>query len=167
MAELITEVDKDDNVLGLRPRDDFYSINSIIHRGAHLILFNSKNQILLQKRALDKKWSPGLYAYSVSGTVADESYEDCIKREMMEELGISIPVRYIFKHFVLDKNGKAFHAIFVGKTDLETIPDYSEMSEILWVPEDMLKKDIETHPEQYSFSFAEGMKKYWAWQKGK
>jgi len=165
MEELITEVDDKDNFLRLRPREDFYAINHI-HRSVHLILFNSKNEILLQKRAMNKKWSPGLYTYSVSGTVGDESYDECIKREIQEELGISIPARYAFKHLVCDKNGKAFHAIFVGETDMEIIPDYGEMSEIRWVLANELKEDLESHPERYSFPFAEGMKKYWVWQKG-
>ena len=162
MAELITEVDENDNVIGLRPKHDFYT-GKYIHRGAHLLLFNSKNEILLQKRALDKKWSPGLYSHSVSGTVADESYEDCIKRETKEELGISIPVKYVFKHFASSNNDQAFHAIFIGKTDKEISPDNREMSEVRWMPVEELRKDIEKHPEIYARTFAESMKKYWQW----
>lgn len=80
MIEQNIEVDEKDNVIGFRPRDDFYT-GKYIHRASHLILFNSKNEILIQKRASTKKWYPNLYTFSVSGTVADESYEDCIKKE--------------------------------------------------------------------------------------
>ena len=77
MVEQNIEVDKNDNQIGLRPRDDFYT-GKYIHRSSHLILFNSKNEILLQHRAPTKKWYPNLFTYSVSGTVANESYEDCL-----------------------------------------------------------------------------------------
>ena len=138
MVELIPEVDENDNIIRLRPKEDFYT-GKFMHRSVHLLLFNSKNEILVQKRALTKKWYHGLYTYSVSGTVRDESYEDGMKREMQEELGISIPVRYAFKYLFCDDVDKAFRAVFIGKTDKEISPDYGEMSEIKWISADKLK----------------------------
>ncbi len=85
------EVDKNDNALGLRPRSDYYT-GKYIHRACQLILFNSKNKILLQQRASTKRWYPNLFTFSVSGTVTHESYEACIQKEMQEEIGITIPV---------------------------------------------------------------------------
>ena len=96
MAEMISEVDKDDNFLGLREREEFYSGN-YIHRASQLILLNPENKMLIQKRAPRKKWYPDRYTYSVSGTVGDESYEACIEREMLEEIGIPVPFRKLFK----------------------------------------------------------------------
>ena len=161
MAEHNIEVDKNDNVVGLRPRTDFYT-GKYIHRSSHLILFNSKNEILIQKRAPTKKWYTNLYTCSVSGTVANESYEECINKEMKEEIGISIPVKFLFKSSFFDKQDKAFHAVFVGKTDQEIKPDKREMSEVKWIKADELKKDIKEHPEQYTPPFVAGMKKYFA-----
>lgn len=161
MIERNIEVDKEDNVLGLRPRDDFYT-GKYIHRSSNLILFNSKNEILVQKRSPTKKWYPNLYTYSASGTVADESYEDCMKKEMQEEIGISIPVKFIFKYPFFDELDKAFHAVFVGKSDDEIKPDNREMTEIKWIPGEDLKKDIQEHSEKYTPPFVEGMKKYFA-----
>jgi isopentenyl-diphosphate Delta-isomerase len=83
MVEMIIEVDKNDNQVGLRPRNHFYN-SKHIHRVSHLILFNSKNEILLQLRSPTKKLWPNLFTYSVDGTVVNESYEDCIQREMQE-----------------------------------------------------------------------------------
>lgn len=53
MTEKIIEVDENDNQMGLRPADDFYG-GKYVHRTSHLILFNSKNEILLQLRSLEK-----------------------------------------------------------------------------------------------------------------
>ena len=127
------EVDKDDNQIGLKTRDDFYT-GKFIHRASHLILFNSKNEILLQHRASAKRWYPDLFTYSVSGTVADESYEDCIEKEMQEEIGISTKVKRLFTHPFFDTYDKAWHCIFVGKSDDEITPDVREIQGIKWMP---------------------------------
>jgi isopentenyldiphosphate isomerase len=161
MMEQIIEVDKNDNQIGLRPRNDFYT-GKHIHRASHLILFNSKNEILIQKRSPDKKWYPNLYTYSASGTVANESYDKCMKEEMKEEIGISIPFKYLFKYPFFDELDKAFHAVFVGRSDEEIIPDPTEITKIKWIAAGELRKDIEDHPEKYTPPFVAGMKKYFA-----
>lgn len=159
MAEQNIEVDENNNQIGLRPRDDFYT-GKYIHRSSHLILFNSKNEILLQKRASDKKWYPNLFTYSVSATVANESYEECINREMQEEIGISIIVKRLFTYPFFDTYAKAWRCVFVGVTDDEVKPDAREIQKIKWIDADELKKDILENPGIYTPPFVEGMKKY-------
>lgn len=159
MTEQNIEVDIHDNQIGLRPRDDFYT-GDYIHRSSHLILFNSKNEILLQQRASTKKWYPNLFTYSVSGTVSDESYEDCIEREMQEELGISIHTKRLFTYPFFDTYDKAWRCVFVGISDDEIKPDEREISEIKWIDVDELRKDIIKNPDIYTPPFIEGMKKY-------
>lgn len=159
MVEQITEVDKKDNVIGLRPRDEFYT-GEYIHRSSHLILFNSKNEILIQKRAPDKKWHPNLFTFAVSGTVANESHEDCIKKETKEELGITVTAKFLFKFPLFGKFDKSFHAIFIGKSDKKIKPDKKEMTEIKWVSVNSLKEDLAKNPNKYTPPFRKGMKIY-------
>ena len=161
MEEQLIEVDKNDKIIGLRPRKDFHT-GKYIHRSCHLILFNSKNKILLQKRAPTMTWYPNLYTFSVSGTVANETYEESIKKEMKEEIGISIPVKFLFKTSHFDKFEKAFHSVFIGKSDKRIIPDKNEMTEVKWISPEEVKKDIQEHPEKYTPSFVKGMKRYFA-----
>jgi len=153
------EVDENNTQIGLRSRDDFYT-GKYIHRASHLILYNSKNEILLQHRAPTKNWYPNLFTYSVSGTVANESYEACIKKEMQEEIGISIKVKRLFTYPFFDTFDKAWHCVFIGKTDNKIFPDVREMSEITWIAVDELKKDVTENPDMYTPPFVEGMKIY-------
>ncbi len=171
MSEMICEVDKDDNLLGIRDREEFYSENHI-HRASQLILLNSKNKMLIQKRAPGKKWHPNRYTYSVSGTVRDESYEHCLEREMIEELGILIPFRKLFKISCIFDDRGAFYTVFLGRCSEETTSiitlDPEETTCIKWMGLDELHKAVTTEPEKYTPSlrtgiikiFDEGYEKY-------
>jgi isopentenyl-diphosphate Delta-isomerase len=162
MAEMICEVDSYDNFLGLREREEFYSGN-YIHRASQLILLNSENEMLVQKRAPSKKWYPNHYTYSVSGTVRDESYEDCIEREMLEEIGILVPFRKLFKISCLLESGGAFHTVFLGRCSEENLslirPDPEEMISVNWVGLDELYRAIKTEPEKFTPSLRAGIAK--------
>lgn len=159
MVEQLIEVDKNDNQIGLRPRTDFLN-SSHIHRASHLILFNSKNEILLQHRVSTKKVWPNLFTFSVDCTVANESYEECIQREMQEEIGISINAKRLFTFPYFGNIDKAWHCVFLGKSDDKIQPDASEIGSIKWINADKLKIDIIENPDKYVPPFIEGMKKY-------
>ena len=168
---MICEVDNEDNFLGLREREEFYSENHI-HRASQLILLNAENKMLIQKRAPGKIWYPNRYTYSVSGTVRDESYEACLEREMVEEIGILVPFRRLFKLPCIFGIGRAFHTVFLGRCSEETenliVLDPEETASIKWVALDELHTAIKTEPEIYTPSlragilkiFKEGYEKY-------
>ncbi|AKB20107.1 MULTISPECIES: Nudix hydrolase [unclassified Methanosarcina] len=160
MTELIIEVDRDDNFLGLRPREDFYSENHI-HRASHLILLDPENRMLLQKRAPEKYWYPNRYTYSVSGTVANESYETCIAREMLEEIGISVPFRKLFKIPCILENKGAYHTVFSGRCSKETAGlirhDPEEAVSVEWVELEELNRAVKTVPGNYTPSLRAGI----------
>jgi isopentenyl-diphosphate Delta-isomerase len=153
------QVDENDQVIGVRPIEDFFT-GRYIHRSSHLILLNSENEILLQKRSPKREWYPGLYTYSASGAVAEETYEECVQKEMQEELGISIPVKYLFKYKYFDEHDKSFHAIFVGKSDSDIRPDEDEASEVKWFSVSELKRGMKSNPELFVPHLIIGMNKY-------
>jgi len=162
VPEMICEVDKDDNFLGLREREEFYS-GSYLHRASQLILLNPENKMLIQRRAPWKKWYPNRYTYSVSGTVRDETYEACLEREMPEEIGILVPFRKLFKISCFVENGGAFHTVFLGRCPEETVnlirPDIEEMISINWIGLDELYDAIEASPENFTPSLRAGITK--------
>jgi isopentenyldiphosphate isomerase len=58
----------------------------------HVLVFNSRGQVFLQKRSLAKDKSPGLWDSSASGHVdTGEQYDACALRELREELGLAPP----------------------------------------------------------------------------
>lgn len=165
MEELITEVDQDDNFLRLRPRGDFYDDPKLIHRSSNLLLFNESGELLLQKRSRNKKWFPGLYDFSVSGTVGDESYEECMNREVEEELGLEIDFDESFKYLHESEFGRTFKMVFVSGDTGNMKTDDFEVDLVRWINLSDLQNEIKKHPEEYTPQFIEAMKRYFELQK--
>ena len=71
--------------------------HSLWHHSINVWIYNSKGELLLQKRARTKRWYPNKWCESASGHVA--YHEDIIhaaQRELYEEMGLKIP-RSLFK----------------------------------------------------------------------
>lgn len=160
IEELITQVDEKDNIIGLKPRSAFNS-GKLIHRSAYLLLFNSKEELLLLKRPQWKKWHPRLWSYSVTGSVGDESYEDCMKRKIKENFKQSFPFRELFKYYHFDSVDKAFKAVYISKIGKEFI-DYiqNKTQAFRWISIVELRKELKEHPEKFAPPFISGMKIY-------
>ena len=90
MQEPFDIVDESDLVIGTASRNEVHGNPDLIHRVAHVLVFNSSGQLYLQKRAESKDVQPGKWDTSVGGHVdSGERYEQAAVREMGEELGIS------------------------------------------------------------------------------
>lgn len=64
-----------------------------LHLIVHVCIFNSKGQMLIQKRSGSKSKDPGLWDLSVAGHVdSGETSREGAGREMMEELGLSLQI---------------------------------------------------------------------------
>ncbi len=86
--ELVDIVDEKDRVIGKIDRATAHE-KQIHHRLVEVWFFNSRGQILVQKRSQQKKILPGLREWTVSGHVdAGETYESALIRETREETGV-------------------------------------------------------------------------------
>ena len=87
--EILEVVDTQGCVIGAAPRECVHGNNQLLHRVVHVLVFDRKNRLLLQKRSLNKRVAPGRWDMSVGGHVdCGESIETAMFREMEEELGI-------------------------------------------------------------------------------
>ncbi len=159
VEELVIQIDENDNQIGLRTRRDFHKYD-IYHRSAVLLLFNKKGELLLQKRGGKKKWFPNMYDFSVAGTVGNETYEQCMKRETKEELGIEVAFEMLFKMLPWEKDDKVSHAVFVATTDQDLVLDEEEMDSVRWISLEKLEEEIGQNPEQFTPQLFVGLGKY-------
>jgi len=112
--EILNVVDKMDRVIGQRTRSEIHRL-SLIHRAVHALVFNSSGRLFLQQRSLLKDMNPGLWDSSVAGHVdAGENYNDCVVREVREELGINAPGRFeqLFKIEAIPATGMEFCTVY-------------------------------------------------------
>lgn len=89
--EILEVVDKNDRVTGMERRGVIHE-KGLMHRSAQVLVFNSRGELFLQKRSDSKDEFPGLWDSSAAGHVdPGESYLECARRELEEELGILQP----------------------------------------------------------------------------
>jgi isopentenyldiphosphate isomerase len=92
-------VNERDEVIGRRTRHEVHELG-LRHRAVHVLVFNRRGELFLQKRSRTKDRQPGLWDSSVSGHLdTGEDYDACAVRELREEIGLQVahPPRRLFK----------------------------------------------------------------------
>src|SRR6266478_8376117 len=93
MAEEIFDVvNERDEVVGRQTRNEVHRLG-LMHRATHVLVFNKRGQIFLQKRSMKKDRQPGLWDSSASGHLnCGEDYDACSVRELGEEIGLHLKI---------------------------------------------------------------------------
>ena len=87
--EMLEIINAEGDIIGIRSRSEIHGNPSLMHKVVHVLVFNDKGELLLQKRSMNKDVAPGMWDTSVGGHVAPgEDIIDAAKREMKEELGV-------------------------------------------------------------------------------
>ena len=118
-------------VTGKASRTECHSGTFLLHPVVHLHVFNSRGELYLQKRAMDKDIQPGKWDTSVGGHVDyGEETEDALRREVREELGITDfkPVFLRSYKFVSDREAELVNSYYT-LYDGDIQPDPVEISE--------------------------------------
>lgn len=91
-------VDDSDQVVGLASRRRCHGDPTLIHRVAHVLVFNHRGELLLQKRSASKDVQPGKWDTSVGGHLdPGEDYLTAAVRELHEELGLAnLPLTFLY-----------------------------------------------------------------------
>jgi len=90
IEEIFDVVNEHDEVIGRKPRNEIHRLK-LKHRAVHVLVFNSKGELFLQKRSMKKDCFPGTWDSSASGHLdSGESYDACAVRELSEELGLTV-----------------------------------------------------------------------------
>src|SRR6516225_10627679 len=88
--EIFDVVDKHDQVIGRKSRNEVHRLG-LMHRAVHVLVFNNRGQIFLQKRSMKKDRQPGVWDSSASGHVdSGEDYDTTAVREVWEEIGLRL-----------------------------------------------------------------------------
>ncbi|MFA7253094.1 MAG: NUDIX domain-containing protein [Patescibacteria group bacterium] len=158
----IVIVNENNEVIGSKERLEVRS--SDIYRTTGLWITNSKGQVLLAQRSFKKSHDPGRWGPAVSGTVEEgESYDENIKKEAWEELGIEGlefekgPIKYT------QGNHNRFSQWYFLKLDrnlADFTVQYEEVERIKWFDKNELIQDIKDKPDNFLQSMPERVKMF-------
>ena len=149
-------VDKDDNVLGYKPKAEFGPDD--IERVSALWVTNSKGEILIAQRALTKKYGPGYWGPAAAGTVEEgENYETNIIKEAEEELGLKDIKPALGPKLYLETAHKYFCQWFTCVTDLPAEAfrlQPEEVAAVKWISKEALLQAIEKKEDKFLSSMS-------------
>ncbi len=155
--EIIILVDKDDKQIGTGEKMDIHRAGRL-HRAFSVFVFNSKGETLLQRRALDKYHSAGLWTNTCCShpRVGEETIAGA-KRRLKEEMGIECELRevdsFVYKTEFEGLFEHEFDHIFIGIYEGNPILNKNEAHDYLWISMGDLKKEIERSPNKYTSWF--------------
>jgi isopentenyl-diphosphate delta-isomerase len=150
--------DNNDNQLGLMEKIEAHE-KAILHRAFSVFILNDNNELLLQKRALSKYHSPGLWTNTCcSHPRHGESVINAGLRRLKEEMGfeteISSLLSFIYKaEFDNGLTEHEFDHVLVGRYNKNPSINKSEVSDWKWTDLDFLKKDVVSNPDLYTVWF--------------
>jgi isopentenyldiphosphate isomerase len=153
--EIFDIVDQNDAVVGQRARGEVHRLG-LRHRAVHVLVFNEKAQLFLQKRSLAKDCSPGAWDSSASGHLTPgEEYDACALRETQEELGLVLPrvPTRLFKIDASPATGQEFVWVYRCQADGPFQLDPVEIEWGDWFSPEQISRWIADRPGDFAASF--------------
>jgi len=159
-------VNEKDQPIGLMPKMEAHE-KGLLHRAFSVFVFNDKNELMLQQRALSKYHSPGLWTNTCCSHQREgESNIEAGKRRLQEEMGFTTDLKdtmaFIYKApFDNGLTEHEFDHILVG--NFNDVPNLNpeEVSAWKWMKLEEVQKDMKNHPERYTEWFKIIFDKYY------
>ena len=167
MEEVIL-VDINDEPLGTMEKMEAHR-KGVLHRAFSIFLFNDKNEMLLQQRAITKYHSGGLWTNACcSHPRSGERTEAAALRRLQEELGFTAPVTKIFDfHYDASfDNGLIEHEfdhVYVGTYTGKIKPNPSEVQDYCYKQMEEISANIASHSHKYTAWFCIAFPKVKEW----
>jgi isopentenyl-diphosphate Delta-isomerase len=151
-------VDDSDNSIGTMEKLEAHQ-KGVLHRAFSILLFNSKGELLLQKRAKTKYHSAGLWSNTCcSHPLPGESMADATRRKLKQEMGIDLMPEFAYKFIYkanLDGNliEHEYDYVFIGSFEGPPIINKEEVEEWRYESVNLLMQNSLVHPELYTYWF--------------
>jgi len=154
MPEEIFDVcDANDRVIGQERRSIVHR-DKLVHRAAHVFVFNSRDELLVQVRSATKDEFPLCYTSSASGHLsAGEDYLESALRELREEIGLIAPLEFLGKFAATERFAWEHTVLYRARSDAVPRPDPIEVAEVLYFTIPELLQHLQECPERFSPPF--------------
>lgn len=148
--ELIDIVDENGNFTGEVLEKEIAHDRNLLHNEIACFVINSNNEILLQKRSMNKRFNPGKWGLCAGHVDSGESLEDATIREIKEEIGLDVTVDELHTFTereinIKEKNSHIayFYYLVTDKKADEFVIQEEELSEVKWFNVDYLIELVE------------------------
>lgn len=131
----------------------------LLHRAFSVFIFNDKGEMLLQRRALSKYHSAGLWTNTCcSHPQPNEDTLAAANRRLREEMGMKADLKpktsFIYK--TPFDNGLTEHEldhVFIGYTNTDPVINKEEVDSFKWMSLEAIKTEIKTNPNEFTSWF--------------
>jgi isopentenyl-diphosphate Delta-isomerase len=149
--ELVVLLDDAGRSIGTARKADVHDGATPLHLAFSCYLFDDEGQVLLTRRALDKRAFPGVWTNSFCGHPApDEPMEDAVVRRARAELGVDVTdLRLMlpdFRYRAVDAGGVVENEVcpvFCARAASPLDADPEEIMDSAWVSWDQLRAATE------------------------
>jgi len=136
-------------------------ITGKLHEAFSIFVFNQQGQLLLQKRALHKYHSAGLWTNTCCSHASfGEPIDQAVHRRLIQEMGFDCPLKEIatfsYKTTNLANNliENEYDHIFIGTVDqVDVIFNPDEVCQFKWIDLNSLETDVADNPQNYTSWF--------------
>ncbi len=153
--EKVILVDKNNKKLGVEEKINVHKKGKL-HRAFSIFVFNSKEELLIQKRDKKKYHCGGLWSNTVcSHPQLSETYNQATHRRLKEEMGFDCALKklFCFTYKVKFQNGlieNEYDCVFIGKFNGKPKPNTKEIMDYKWISIKKLKQEILKNPKKYT-----------------
>jgi isopentenyl-diphosphate delta-isomerase len=158
LEDLVVLVNEQDEQIGSMPKLEAHQ-KGLLHRAFSILVYNSKNEMLIHQRAIGKYHSEGLWtnaccSHPKPGETIIEAAHRRLKEEMNFDCHLQLKFDFIYKTS-LENNlfEHEFDHVLSGVFDGVFIPNSDEVMDFRWVNLSDLKAEVKAKPEAFTFWF--------------
>ncbi|SRR5258707_2522677 len=163
-TNLVCEMTRDDQLILVNGNDEEVGAgdklkihrDGLLHRAFSIFIINSREELLLQRRALDKYHSPGLWSNTCCGHPRrGERVMVAARRRLNAEMGLDCQLTEV-GHFIYRQNVTGglieheFDHLLIGRSELDPTLNLDEAIDWKRTNFDVLKKEITNRPGDFT-----------------
>jgi isopentenyl-diphosphate Delta-isomerase len=155
MEDQLILVNEKDEMVGVGEKLKTHR-DGLLHRAFSIFILNSREELLLQRRALGKYHSPGLWSNTCCGHPRpDEQVVVAARRRLKAEMGLDCRLK-VFGNFIYRADvgdglvEHEFDHLLIGYSDLEPTLNLEEAVGSKWVYLATLAEELSDHPQDFT-----------------
>ena len=155
MRDHVILVSPEDSPVGYMEKIEAHQ-KGLLHRAISVFIFNERKEMLIQRRALSKYHTPGIWSNTAcSHPRKNETVMEAAGRRLFEEMGLKTPLYYGFKFLYKAEfsNGLIEHEldhVFYGFSNEKPFLNSSEVCDYKYLDQGNIEKMIFQQPEIFS-----------------